>query len=111
MTVRTSGLLPETSPTNGTRYTSSSRRRSAPHDFGSPHLSAHVFPPTGGFGGNTGIHDAHNLAWKLAAVLRGGAGPRLLETYDQERRPVADGTMAQALARFQAWFKMASSNS
>jgi putative polyketide hydroxylase len=67
--------------------------------------TAHVIPPTGGFGGNTGIHDAHNLAWKLAAVLRGVAGPRLLETYDEERRPVAEGTMSQALARLQAWFK------
>jgi putative polyketide hydroxylase len=67
--------------------------------------TAHVIPPTGGFGGNTGIHDAHNIAWKLAAVLLGAAGPRLLDTYDHERRPVADGTMAQALARLQAWFK------
>jgi 2-polyprenyl-6-methoxyphenol hydroxylase-like FAD-dependent oxidoreductase len=67
--------------------------------------SAHVMPPTGGFGGNTGIQDAHNLAWKLQAVLQGAAGPGLLETYDQERRPVADRTLAQALARLQAWFK------
>ncbi len=67
--------------------------------------TAHVMPPTGGFGGNTGIHDVHNLAWKLAAVLRGTAGPRLLDTYDQERRPVVEGTIAQALARLQAWFK------
>jgi hypothetical protein len=67
--------------------------------------SAHVMPPTGGFGGNTGIQDAHNIAWKLDAVLRGIAGPRLLESYDAERRPVADRTVAQALARLQAWFK------
>jgi 2-polyprenyl-6-methoxyphenol hydroxylase-like FAD-dependent oxidoreductase len=40
--------------------------------------AAHVMPPNGGFGGNTGIADAHNLAWKLALVLRGLAGPRLL---------------------------------
>lgn len=56
--------------------------------------AAHVMPPTGGFGGNTGIHDAHNLAWKLAEVLKGAAGPRLLETYDSERRPVAERTLA-----------------
>ncbi|WP_253187170.1 FAD-dependent monooxygenase [Paenibacillus sp. GP183] len=43
---------------------------------------AHVMPPTGGFGGNTGIHDAHNIAWKLDAVLRGVTGPRLLDTYN-----------------------------
>ena len=67
--------------------------------------SAHVMPPTGGFGGNTGIQDAHNIVWKLDAVLGGAAGRRLLETYDQERRPVADRTVAQALARLQAWFK------
>ena len=67
--------------------------------------SAHVMPPTGGFGGNTGIQDAHNLAWKLDAVTRGAAGRELLDTYDAERRPVADRTVAQALARLQAWFK------
>jgi tetracenomycin A2 monooxygenase-dioxygenase len=67
--------------------------------------SAHVMPPTGGFGGNTGIQDAYNLAWKLEAVIREAAGPALLETYDAERRPIADRTVAQALARLQAWFK------
>jgi putative polyketide hydroxylase len=67
--------------------------------------AAHVMPPTGGFGGNTGIHDAYNIAWKLEAVLRHGADDSLLETYDAERRPVAEQTMAQALARLQAWFK------
>lgn len=67
--------------------------------------SAHVMPPTGGFGGNTGIQDAYNLAWKLDAVTRGAAGPGLLDTYDQERRPTADSTVAQAVARLQAWFK------
>jgi putative polyketide hydroxylase len=67
--------------------------------------TAHVMPPTGGFGGNTGIQDAHNLAWKLDHVLRGAAGPELLDTYDCERRPVAEATLAQALARLQAWFR------
>lgn len=46
-------------------------------------------PPTGGFGSNTGIQDAHNLAWKLAAVIKGKAKPKLLETYHEERYPVA----------------------
>jgi putative polyketide hydroxylase len=50
--------------------------------------AAHIMPPWGGFGANTGIQDAHNLAWKLAAVLAGQAGPGLLETYDEERNPV-----------------------
>jgi len=67
--------------------------------------AAHVMPPTGAFGGNTGIHDAHNLAWKIATVLNGAAGSALLETYDMERRPVAQRTLAQAMARLQAWFK------
>jgi hypothetical protein len=67
--------------------------------------SAHVMPPTGGFGGNTGIQDAYNLAWKLEAVVKEAAGPELLETYDAERRPIADRTVAQALVRLHAWFK------
>ncbi len=58
--------------------------------------AAHVMPPTGAFGMNTGIQDAHNLAWKLAAVLNGQAGPALLATYDVERRPVAQFTAEQA---------------
>jgi putative polyketide hydroxylase len=61
--------------------------------------SAHEMSPTGAFGSNTGIQDAHNLAWKLAAVLDGWAGPGLLETYDLERRPVAVATSARAAAR------------
>ncbi|MEY9966777.1 putative polyketide hydroxylase [Streptacidiphilus sp. MAP12-16] len=61
--------------------------------------SAHEMSPTGAFGSNTGIQDAHNLAWKLAAVLHGWAGPALLETYDAERRPVALATSARASAR------------
>lgn len=64
--------------------------------------AAHIVPPTGGLGANTGIQDAHNLAWKLAAVLRGQAGPALLDTYDAERRAVGLFTMGQALARWQA---------
>ncbi len=67
--------------------------------------AAHTMPPTGGFGGNTGIHDAHNLAWKLALVVKGLAGPGLLDTYDAERRPIAEATLAQALARLAAWFR------
>lgn len=61
--------------------------------------SAHEMSPTGAFGCNTGVQDAHNLAWKLAAVLDGWAGPGLLETYETERRPVALATSARASAR------------
>lgn len=52
--------------------------------------AAHIMSPTGGFGMNTGIQDAHNLGWKLAAVLQGWGGPELLDTYEAERRPVAE---------------------
>ena len=62
--------------------------------------SAHLMPPYGGFGGNTGIQDAHNLAWKLALVLKGVADPALLDTYEPERRPVAAMTAAQAHTRY-----------
>ncbi|MGW4009394.1 FAD-dependent oxidoreductase [Streptomyces sp. NPDC004763] len=61
--------------------------------------SAHEMSPTGAFGSNTGIQDAHNLAWKLAAVLEGWAGEPLLDTYDAERRPVAEATSARAAHR------------
>lgn len=54
--------------------------------------AAHLMPPTGGFGSNTGVQDAHNLAWKLAAVIHGQANPKLLETYHVERRPVVQLT-------------------
>jgi putative polyketide hydroxylase len=51
--------------------------------------AAHQLPPTGGFGVNTGIVGARNLAWKLAAVLHGDAHESLLDTYGDEHRPVA----------------------
>jgi 2-polyprenyl-6-methoxyphenol hydroxylase-like FAD-dependent oxidoreductase len=51
--------------------------------------AAHQVPPHGGFGLNTGLQSAHNLAWKLAMVLRGDAPDALLDTYDSERREVA----------------------
>ena len=50
--------------------------------------AAHQYIPTGGYGMNTGIADACDLGWKLAAVLHGFGGPRLLASYDLERRPV-----------------------
>jgi 2-polyprenyl-6-methoxyphenol hydroxylase-like FAD-dependent oxidoreductase len=62
--------------------------------------AAHTMPPYGGYGGNTGIHDAHNLSWKLAMVLGDQAGSGLLDTYDQERRPVAAFTVEQAYSRY-----------
>jgi putative polyketide hydroxylase len=58
--------------------------------------AAHQMPPMGGFGANAGIHDAGNLAWKLAAVLRGEAGAELLDSYHSERQPVAVATAEHA---------------
>ncbi|MCC2611846.1 FAD-dependent monooxygenase [Neorhizobium sp. Rsf11] len=54
--------------------------------------AAHSHPPYGGYGINTGFEDARNLGWKLAAVLQGWGGPDLLESYDEERRPVFAST-------------------
>jgi 2-polyprenyl-6-methoxyphenol hydroxylase-like FAD-dependent oxidoreductase len=58
--------------------------------------AAHLMSPTGGFGMNTGIGDAVDLAWKLEAVLSGWADPGLLASYDAERRPVAVRNVAEA---------------
>lgn len=63
--------------------------------------AAHVQPPSGGFGANTGIHDAYDLAWKIAAVLDGWGGDALLDTYQAERRGVGYSTGEQATVRYQ----------
>ncbi|MEV0264418.1 aklavinone 12-hydroxylase RdmE [Streptomyces sp. NPDC050617] len=63
--------------------------------------AAKVTPPVGGFGGNTAIGDAYDLAWKLAAVLDSSAGPGLLDSYDAERRPIAERVVAESM-RLQA---------
>jgi hypothetical protein len=62
--------------------------------------AAHVMPPTGGYGGNVGVQDGHNLAWKLAYVLDGRAGTRLLDTYEAERLPAARLIVEQAYTRY-----------
>jgi hypothetical protein len=59
--------------------------------------AAHLMPPTGGFGLNTGVQDSHNLAWKIAAVLKGWAAPGLLDTYESERRPYGQYVTEQCL--------------
>jgi 2,4-dichlorophenol 6-monooxygenase len=58
--------------------------------------AVHKHPPSNGLGSNTSIQDSYNLAWKLAAVLRGQAGPALLETYTTERAPVAEQIVTRA---------------
>jgi 2-polyprenyl-6-methoxyphenol hydroxylase-like FAD-dependent oxidoreductase len=59
-----------------------------------------VMPPTGGFGGNTAIMDGYYLAWKLAMVVKGEAGPGLLDSHDLERRPYADILAEQQYTAF-----------
>jgi 2-polyprenyl-6-methoxyphenol hydroxylase-like FAD-dependent oxidoreductase len=63
--------------------------------------SAHAHPPNGGLGMNTGIQDAFDLGWKLAAVLEGWGGPALLESYDHERRPASARAAEVSLKNYQ----------
>jgi 2-polyprenyl-6-methoxyphenol hydroxylase-like FAD-dependent oxidoreductase len=70
--------------------------------------AAHRFPPSGGFGMNTGVQDAHNLGWKLAAVLQGAAGEGLLRSYQAERRPVAEANTALSVANWNEAVKVPS---
>ena len=60
--------------------------------------AAHIHPPPGGQGMNTGIQDAYNLAWKMALVLQGKTSPQLLDTYEAERRPVGADVVARTRA-------------
>ncbi|MBZ4320827.1 FAD-dependent monooxygenase [Streptomyces huiliensis] len=60
--------------------------------------AAHRQPPAVGLGLNSGIQDAHNLAWKLAGVLSGRAGEDLLDTYEAERRPVGQANLGWAMS-------------
>lgn len=59
--------------------------------------AAHRHPPANGLGTNTSVQDSFNLAWKLAWVLKGNAGPALLDSYDQERQPVGKQVVDRAL--------------
>lgn len=62
--------------------------------------AVHQHPPTGGFGMNTGVSDAVNLSWKLEAVLKGWAGPNLLDSYQAERKPAAEYIVNEATGNF-----------
>jgi len=61
--------------------------------------AAHSHPPYGGYGINSGLEDARNLGWKLAAVLQGWGGEQLLDSYDAERRPVFKSTIDDFIAK------------
>jgi putative polyketide hydroxylase len=68
--------------------------------------AAHRTTPDGGVGMNTGLHSAHNLAWKVGAVVSGWAGPDLLDTYETERRAVAETNVAYSARRGGGMIKM-----
>ena len=61
--------------------------------------AAHSHPPYGGYGINSGLEDARNLGWKLAASIQGWGGPQLLDSYDTERRPVFASTVNDFIAK------------
>ncbi|MBV1799801.1 FAD-dependent monooxygenase [Siccirubricoccus sp. G192] len=71
--------------------------------------AAHIHPPTGGQGMNTGIQDACNLAWKLALVLKGAAPESLLDSYEAERRPVGAEVVARTRAASEGYGREAGS--
>ncbi|WP_437990430.1 FAD-dependent monooxygenase [Sorangium sp. So ce145] len=69
--------------------------------------AAHRFPPTGGLGMNSGIGDAHNLAWKLAMVIERRAAPGLLDSYEAERRPVIETNCDESRLNFERMSEVA----
>lgn len=64
--------------------------------------AAHRFPPAGGFGMNTGIQDAHNLAWKISSLLNDVASSSIIQTYEMERRPIAIFNTELSVQNFKA---------
>jgi 2,4-dichlorophenol 6-monooxygenase len=69
--------------------------------------AAHRFPPTGGLGLNGGVQDIHGLVWRLAAVEAGWARPALLDSYESERRPVAQKNADNSLRNATKLFEVA----
>ncbi|WP_341987500.1 FAD-dependent monooxygenase [Azorhizobium sp. AG788] len=94
-------LLPEPAPLSDMRWSSIFRismRLAARYRAGAVFIAGdacHIHPPTGGQGMNTGVQDAYNLAWKLALVVKGAAEPGLLDSYEAERRPIAEAVIAR----------------
>lgn len=104
--IRTATGVPDLTPTlitNGVTNGHTAARVADTFSRGRVHLigdAVRVMPPTGGFGGNTAIMDGYYLAWKLAMVVKGEAGPALLDSHDVERRPYADILVEQQYAAF-----------
>lgn len=104
--IRTATGVPDLNPllvTDGVTNGYTAVRVADRFSSGRVHLigdAVRVMPPTGGFGGNTAILDGYYLAWKLAMVVAGEAGPGLLDSHDQERRPYADILVEQQYAAF-----------
>ena len=69
--------------------------------------AAHIHSPVGAQGMNTGLQDAYNLAWKLALVASGGADTALLDSYEEERIPVAQALLSTTDRRFRSSFRIA----
>jgi hypothetical protein len=98
-------LLPEKPQLSDLRWSSLfliSMRLASRYQVGNAFIAgdaAHIHPPTGGQGMNTGIQDAYNLAWKLALVLKGAAAPALLDSYEAERRPVGADVVSRTRAQ------------
>ncbi|GJD66825.1 FAD-dependent monooxygenase [Methylobacterium frigidaeris] len=94
-------LLPDHAPLSDLRWSSVYRiamRLAAAYRQGRCFIAgdaAHIHPPTGGQGMNTGIQDAYNLAWKLALVLKGASPGELLDSYEGERRSVGADVIAR----------------
>ena len=69
--------------------------------------AAHRHPPSGGLGSNTSMQDSYNLAWKLKAVVEGWAGPAILESYGQERHPVAAQVVERSMKNIELFMEVA----
>lgn len=104
-------LLPEPARMSDLRWSSLFRismRLAARYREGRCFLAgdaAHIHPPTGGQGMNTGIQDAYNLGWKLALVVQGIAGAALLDSYEAERQPVAEDVIARTVEQSMSFGK------
>ena len=112
---RRAGGIPDELPVTIRHVTSWRMTAQVASQFRKGHIflvgdAAHRFPPTGGLGLNTGAAEAHNLAWKLAWVLRDWAGPELLDSYEGERHAIAqynaDVSLENAFRLLEVWIAL-----